>query len=190
MWLKERGGVAIETPTLIPTHTLSILSSPRRNKAGDGKPPYSYANLITFAIKRCVENLGLAERGEIGGRPTSPPVPAPLSVKGNDKKMTLSEIYKWITDNFPYYKTAGNGWKVCLGCEKSTSRARPLLNSPPPLSSFPPLSCPNAPPAEFCPTQPLPQQELPQGGPPGQRSGQGSRAGCGRSALCTCFFTL
>ena len=26
--------------------------------------------------------------------------------------MTLSEIYKWITDNFPYYRTAGNGWKV------------------------------------------------------------------------------
>ena len=28
--------------------------------------------------------------------------------------MTLSDIYKWIMDNFPYYKTAGNGWKVLL----------------------------------------------------------------------------
>ncbi|XP_074654905.1 forkhead box protein J3-like [Tubulanus polymorphus] len=48
----------------------------------DGKPPYSYANLITFAIN-----------------------------SSNKKKMTLSEIYQWICDNFPYYREAGNGWK-------------------------------------------------------------------------------
>ncbi|KAG8434293.1 hypothetical protein GDO86_012608 [Hymenochirus boettgeri] len=48
----------------------------------DGKPPYSYASLITFAIN---------------GSPK--------------KKMTLSEIYQWICDNFPYYKEAGSGWK-------------------------------------------------------------------------------
>lgn len=51
----------------------------------DGKPPYSYANLITFAIN------------------SSP-----------KKKMTLSEIYQWICENFPYYREAGNGWKVCI----------------------------------------------------------------------------
>ena len=49
----------------------------------DGKPPYSYANLITFAINSNAK-----------------------------KKMTLSEIYAWICENFPYYKDAGNGWKV------------------------------------------------------------------------------
>ena len=49
----------------------------------DGKPPYSYANLITFAVN------------------SSP-----------RKRMTLNEIYQWICDNFPYYITAGNGWKV------------------------------------------------------------------------------
>ena len=27
---------------------------------------------------------------------------------------TLSGIYLWISDNFPYYKTAGNGWKESL----------------------------------------------------------------------------
>ncbi|XP_033944149.1 forkhead box protein J3-like isoform X2 [Pseudochaenichthys georgianus] len=48
----------------------------------DGKPPYSYASLITFAIN---------------GSPR--------------KRMTLSEIYQWICDNFPYYKEAGSGWK-------------------------------------------------------------------------------
>ncbi|XP_055748160.1 forkhead box protein J3-like isoform X3 [Salvelinus fontinalis] len=48
----------------------------------DGKPPYSYASLITFAIN---------------GSP--------------HKRMTLSEIYQWICDNFPYYREAGSGWK-------------------------------------------------------------------------------
>ena len=49
----------------------------------DGKPPYSYANLITFAIN-----------------------------SSDKKKMTLSDIYQWICENFPYYREAGNGWKV------------------------------------------------------------------------------
>lgn len=53
--------------------------------AKDGKPAYSYANLITFAIN------------------SSP-----------QKKMTLSEIYQWICDTFPYYRDIGNGWKVWL----------------------------------------------------------------------------
>ncbi|KAH9514041.1 Forkhead box protein J2 [Bulinus truncatus] len=48
----------------------------------DGKPPYSYANLIMHAINST-----------------------------SRKRMTLSEIYAWICDNFPYYKDVGNGWK-------------------------------------------------------------------------------
>lgn len=50
----------------------------------DGKPPYSYANLIMHAINST-----------------------------SKKRMTLSEIYAWICDNFPYYKDVGSGWKVC-----------------------------------------------------------------------------
>ena len=49
----------------------------------DAKPPYSYASLITFAINST-----------------------------SKKRMTLSEIYNWISSNFPYYKDAGTGWKV------------------------------------------------------------------------------
>lgn len=49
----------------------------------DAKPPFSYAALITFAINST-----------------------------SRKKMTLSEIYNWISSNFPYYKDAGTGWKV------------------------------------------------------------------------------
>ncbi|CAF1001339.1 unnamed protein product [Brachionus calyciflorus] len=48
----------------------------------EGKPPYSYVNLITFAINSTTK-----------------------------KRMTLNEIYEWIADNFNYYKNAGSGWK-------------------------------------------------------------------------------
>jgi hypothetical protein len=52
-------------------------------KNTEGKPPYSYAMLIRYAIEN------------------SP-----------NKKLTLSEIYAWVTEHYPFYNTAGNGWKV------------------------------------------------------------------------------
>lgn len=48
----------------------------------DAKPPYSYATLITFAINSTPR-----------------------------RRMTLSDIYNWISTNFPYYRDAGTGWK-------------------------------------------------------------------------------
>ncbi|XP_015906525.1 forkhead box protein J2 [Parasteatoda tepidariorum] len=56
--------------------------STRNCRQKDGKPPYSYATLISYAIN------------------SSP-----------SKKMTLNEIYNWICSNFPYYREAGDGWK-------------------------------------------------------------------------------
>ncbi|KAJ2745690.1 hypothetical protein GGI20_001965 [Coemansia sp. BCRC 34301] len=47
-----------------------------------GKPPYSYATLITYAI-----------------------------LHHPRKQMTLNEIYNWAMDNYPHFKTAGSGWK-------------------------------------------------------------------------------
>ncbi|KAJ2331808.1 hypothetical protein GGI00_003089 [Coemansia sp. RSA 2681] len=47
-----------------------------------GKPPYSYATLITYAI-----------------------------LHHPRKQMTLNEIYNWAMGNYPYFKTAGSGWK-------------------------------------------------------------------------------
>lgn len=49
----------------------------------DAKPPYSYAALITYAINST-----------------------------SKKRLTLSDIYNWISTNFPYYRDAGTGWKV------------------------------------------------------------------------------
>jgi len=50
------------------------------------KPGYSYSSLIYLAIQSTTE-----------------------------QKMTLSEIYAWICDKFPYYRTAESGWKVSFG---------------------------------------------------------------------------
>ncbi|KAJ1834231.1 hypothetical protein LPJ63_002118 [Coemansia sp. RSA 2711] len=47
-----------------------------------GKPPYPYATLITYAI-----------------------------LQHPRKQMTLSEIYTWLMYFYPYFKTAGSGWK-------------------------------------------------------------------------------
>lgn len=49
---------------------------------GTVKPPFSYATLICMAMK------------------------------ANKNKMTLSAIYKWIRDNFLYYKNADPSWQV------------------------------------------------------------------------------
>ena len=47
------------------------------------KPSHSYAHLITMAIK-----------------------------SSEDKKMSLSDIYQWISDNFAFYRHCNTGWKV------------------------------------------------------------------------------
>lgn len=52
------------------------------NKSASSKPPFSYTHLIMSAIS------------------SSP-----------QKRMALSEIYKWIGDNYPYYRSAVTGWK-------------------------------------------------------------------------------
>ena len=47
------------------------------------KPSHSYAHLITMAIN-----------------------------DSKNSKMSLSEIYQWISDNFAYYRHSHTGWKV------------------------------------------------------------------------------
>lgn len=58
--------------TRLPTDPNATLNKDEAAVHQDGKPRYSYATLITYAIN------------------SSPA-----------KKMTLSEIYRWICDNFP-----------------------------------------------------------------------------------------
>ncbi|KAG7269351.1 hypothetical protein CRUP_006709 [Coryphaenoides rupestris] len=47
-----------------------------------GKPPHSYATLIAMSIASAPE-----------------------------RKLSLNDIYTWISDTFPYYNRAGRGWK-------------------------------------------------------------------------------
>ncbi|KAM6968053.1 forkhead box protein J2 [Aplochiton taeniatus] len=47
-----------------------------------GKPPHSYATLIAMAIAAAPE-----------------------------RKLSLNDIYTWISDTFPYYSRTGRGWK-------------------------------------------------------------------------------
>ncbi|XP_070561639.1 forkhead box protein J3-like isoform X2 [Ptychodera flava] len=79
---QKRGIIPMRNTPGSPLDPTATLDQSEAQQHKDGKPPYSYANLITFAIN------------------SSP-----------SKKMTLSEIYQWICENFPYYREAGNGWK-------------------------------------------------------------------------------
>lgn len=59
-------------------------SVPDHSSSGSkGKPPHSYATLIAMAIAAAPE-----------------------------KKLSLNDIYTWISNTFPYYSRAGRGWKV------------------------------------------------------------------------------
>ncbi|KAF1798628.1 fork head domain-containing protein [Mucor lusitanicus] len=74
-------------------------------KNTEGKPPYSYATLIKYAIEN-----------------------------SQRKKLTLSEIYQWVIDHYPYYGTAGTGWKNSirhnLSLNKSFVRVPRPINEP------------------------------------------------------------
>ncbi|CAO3642714.1 unnamed protein product [Mucor hiemalis] len=74
-------------------------------KNTEGKPPYSYATLIKYAIENSLR-----------------------------KKLTLSEIYQWVIDHYPYYGSAGTGWKNSirhnLSLNKSFIRVPRPINEP------------------------------------------------------------
>lgn len=58
---------------------------PRKSTYGDEKPPYSYVALCAMAIH-----------------------------SSSNKMMTLSQIYKFITDNFPFYQKNSTKWQNSL----------------------------------------------------------------------------
>ncbi|CAG8764514.1 10196_t:CDS:2, partial [Racocetra fulgida] len=84
--LNVSSGVATSVDTFAnrKSSATTMITSPIKNLQDlvSEKSPYTYATLINYAIEN------------------SP-----------NKKLTLNEIYNWIMENYPYYKTAGAGWK-------------------------------------------------------------------------------
>nr|CAD7261896.1 unnamed protein product [Timema shepardi] len=66
----------------------------------DSKPPYSYAQLIVQAI-----------------------------ASAQDKQLTLSGIYSYITKNYPYYRTADKGWQVWRDLKRNTRGRAAAINA-------------------------------------------------------------
>jgi len=79
----------VDTNSLCGKGSVTTTHSTQVAAGGNEKPGYSYSSLIYLAI-----------------------------TSSSERKMTLSEIYAWICDKFPYYKTADSGWKVSAHLSK------------------------------------------------------------------------
>ncbi|KAF7728691.1 Forkhead box protein J3 [Apophysomyces ossiformis] len=87
------------------SRTPSLTKDVRVEKNTGGKPPYSYQTLIKYAIENSPE-----------------------------QKLTLAEIYQWVIEHYPYYGSAGTGWKNSirhnLSLNKSFVRVPRPINEP------------------------------------------------------------
>jgi hypothetical protein len=91
------------TSTAFPSSSVNHVSHHHQHdsmeyRGRNAKPPFSYTHLITLAISSTPR-----------------------------KRMALSEIYQWIKDNYPYYKTAAPGWKVSMLVSRSVTQFQNVL---------------------------------------------------------------
>uniref|UniRef100_A0A3Q2XG06 Si:ch211-145o7.3 n=1 Tax=Hippocampus comes TaxID=109280 RepID=A0A3Q2XG06_HIPCM len=84
---------------LLPLQPLPKATRPQpRGESGrdpaSTKPPYSFSSLIFMAIEESV-----------------------------DKRLPVKDIYSWIVDKFPYYRTASAGWRNSVRHNLSLSKS-------------------------------------------------------------------
>uniref|UniRef100_A0A8C9YVC1 Si:ch211-145o7.3 n=1 Tax=Sander lucioperca TaxID=283035 RepID=A0A8C9YVC1_SANLU len=95
-WLHQRGNLLPlqPLPKMTPLPQLESTAPTQLLPPASSKPPYSFSSLIFMAIE------------------DSP-----------DRRLPVKDIYVWIVNNFPYYRTASGGWRNSVRHNLSLSKS-------------------------------------------------------------------
>lgn len=95
-WLHQRGNLLPlqPLPKMTPLPQLESSTPTQRLPPASSKPPYSFSSLIFMAIEDS---------------------PA--------RRLPVKDIYDWIVNNFPYYRTATGGWRNSVRHNLSLSKS-------------------------------------------------------------------